>query len=134
MKLLIVLFSLLLSIVASASEIKVLEIEGRKAGSGSLVTRFDVNLSDETVAVTLKVIKRVRGKNPYTTTRKFSKVVPELAINDKILELNIDGKITDCGTMGLTSVFKRPVLRLTGKCDIIAKRINGKVVVDLVSE
>lgn len=130
----IVLVSLMVSVPTLASEIKVLEIEGRAAGRGSLITRFDVNLSDDTVAVSLKVINRVGGKNPHTTTRKFSKVVPELSLNDKTLEVNIDGKITDCGTMGLTSVFKRPVLRLSGKCDIVARRINGKVIVELVSE
>jgi hypothetical protein len=134
MKKFIVALSILTSFAASASEIKVMDLDARTAGRGSLSTRFDVNLQDGTADLRLTVSRRHGGKNPHTTTRRFSKNVPELSLKDKTLELNIDGKITDCGTMGETRVFNRPVLRLSGKCEVVAKRVNGGVVVLLTAE
>lgn len=134
MKKLIVSLSLLMSFAASAAEIKVLEIDAKTAGKGSLTTRFDVNLENDTAAVSVKITRTHGGKNPYTTTRKFSKDVVELSLKDKTLELSIDGKIVDCGTMGVTRVFSRPVLKLSGKCDVVAKRVNGNIVVSLIAE
>jgi hypothetical protein len=36
--------------------------------------------------------------------------------------------------MGVTRVFKIPTLKLSGKCDLVSKRVNGKVVVSLIAE
>ena len=134
MKTFIVSLSLLVSFAAAASEIKVLDIDAKTAGRGSLTTRFEVNLQDESAGVSVRITKRTHGKNPYTTSRKFSKSVPELALNGKTLELSVDGKIVDCGTMGVTSILSRPVLKLSGKCDVVAKRVNGQVEVTIVAE
>ena len=134
MKKFILSLSLLLSVAASAAEIKVLDIDAKTAGKGSLTTRFEVNLQDDTAGVSVRITKRHGGKNPYTTSRSFEKTVPELALNDKNLELTVDAKTVVCGTMGVTNVFNRPVLRLSGNCDVVARRVNGSVVVSVVAE
>jgi hypothetical protein len=134
MKKLIFSLSLLLSVAASASEIKVLDIDAKTAGRGSLTTRFEVNLQDDSAGVSVRITKKNGGKNPYTTSRTFEKTVPELALNEKNLELTVDGKTVVCGTMGVTNVFNRPVLRLSGKCDVVATRVAGRVVVSVVAE
>ncbi len=134
MKKFIVSLSVLMSFASFASEINVLKIDAKSAGRGSLTTRFVVNLSDDTAGVSVKVTRRTGGKNPHTTSRSFKKIVPELVLNGDTLELNVDGKIVDCGTMGETRILKLPVLKLSGNCDVVAKRVKGDVVVSIVAE
>lgn len=134
MKAFIASLALVMSFAAAASEIKVLDIDARTAGKGSLSTKFAVFLEDDSSGVSVKISKRHGGKNPYTTTKTFTKSVPELSLKGKVLELSIDGKTVDCGTMGVTSILSRPTLKLSGKCDVVAKRVNGAVQVSIVAE
>lgn len=134
MKNLIVALSLLTSFASFASEIDVLKVEARAAGRGKLITKFVVNVADNTAGVSVKVVRKYGGKNPHTSTRTFKTDVSELSLNGDKLELNIDGKVVDCGTMGVTRILKLPVLKLSGNCDVVAKRVNGAVVVSVVAE
>lgn len=135
MKSIIALMTILASLAVSASEIQVMKINARKAGYGSLSSRFEVNLSDSTAGVSVKITRRKRGKTGTTTTsRSFEKVVSDLSLNGDVLELNVDGNVVNCGTMGVTRVFKVPTLYLSGNCEVVAKRVKGDVIVSIVSE
>jgi len=130
MKSFIVITTLLASISAFAAELPVMEVSSAKA-RGTLSTRFEVNLQDGTAGVSLTATKSVmRGRGHHVITKTFEKVVPELAlVNDKLMLGEVE-----CGTMGETRIFRRPVLNLSGKCDIVAKREGSVVKVSIVTE
>jgi hypothetical protein len=131
---LLTLVLLVLSFSALAAETKVMSV---KAGRGALSTKFVVDLNDQIHGVSLTVTKRVGSpKNRRTVVRTFFKAVPELVLNGDALEMNIDGVVVECGIMGETRVFRLPVLRLNGNCDLIAKRNaqNANVEVTLITK
>lgn len=131
MKSLIVITTLLASICASAAELPVLNVNSAKVRGANLSTRFEVNLQDGTAGVSLTAMKIVHmGRGQHVSNKTWEKVVPELAlVNDKLMLGEVE-----CGTMGETRVFRRPVLNLSGKCDIVAKRTGSKVSVSIVTE
>ena len=132
MKTLIVIAALLSSVVVSAAELTVLSIPAKKLMRSNLTTRFEVNLQDGTAGVSLTAMKMVRrGRSRHMSSKTFEAMVPELALVDKTLVLSANGETVDCGTMGVTRIVKRPVLLLTGNCDVITKR-EGAVVKVLV--
>lgn len=134
MKTMIAIVTILASMAVSASEVQVMKVDANKAGRGTLNTRFEVNLNDATAGVAVRITKRSGGKNHYTTSRDFEVIVPDLSLNGDILELNVDGKVVNCGTMGVSRIFKIPTLNLSGNCDVVAKRVKGDVVVSIVTE
>jgi hypothetical protein len=134
MKSFILCCSLLVSIAASASELEVLKVPAREAGKGSLSTRFEVDLSNQTVGVSVKVTHKTGGKTPYTTFRLFEANVPALSLVGQNVEFTQDGKSTVCGTMGVSRILKVPTLKLSGDCDVVASRVNGNVIVKIVTE
>lgn len=131
MKSFILVTTLLASICASAAEVSVMDINNSKAVNAQLSSRFEVNLEDGTAGVSVSATKWVRrGREKVAKTVTFEKLVPELAlVNDKLMLGDID-----CGTMGETRVFRRPVLNLSGKCDIVTKREGKTVKVSIVTE
>lgn len=131
MKAFIVLATLAASLSAFAAELPVMEVNSLKTRGAQLSTRFEVNLQDGTAGVSLTATKMVHmGRNHHISTKTWEKAVPELAlVNDKLMLGDVD-----CGTMGETRVFRRPVLNLSGKCDVVAKRVNGIVKVSIVTE
>jgi hypothetical protein len=131
---LLALVMLVLSFSAVAAETKVMSV---KAGRGALSTKFVVDLNEQIHGVSLTVTKRVGSpKNRRTVVRTFFKAVPELVLNGDALEMNIDGVVVECGIMGETRVFRLPVLKLNGNCDLIAKRNtnNSQVEVSLITK
>lgn len=130
MKSFIVLITLAASLSALAAELPVMEVSSAKA-RGTLSTRFEVNMQDGTAGVSMTSTKIVQwGRGQHVITKTFEKVVPELAlVNDKLMLGEVE-----CGTMGETRVFRRPVLNLSGKCDIVAKREGATVKVSIVTE
>lgn len=134
MKIILSVITILASMAVSASEVQVMKVNANKAGRGTLSTRFEVNLNDNTAGVSVRVTKRTHGKTPHTTSRNFEVIVPDLSLNGDILELNVDGKVVNCGTMGVSRIFKIPTLNLSGNCDVVASRVKGDVVVTIVTE
>lgn len=131
MKSLIVLTTLAASLTAFAAELPVMEVNSMKTRGASLSTRFEVNLQDGTAGVSLTATKMVHmGRGQHVQMKTWEKEVAELSLVDGKLML---GSI-ECGTMGETRVFRRPVLNLSGKCDVVAKRENGVVKVSIVTE
>lgn len=132
MKTFIVIAALLSSVAVSAAELTVLSVPTSKLVRSTLSTRFEVNLQDGTAGVSLTASKMVhRGRNSHRVSKTFEAMVPELSLVDKTLVLNTNGESVECGTMGETRIFKRPVLLLNGNCDVITKR-EGAVVKVLV--
>lgn len=132
MKSFIVVAALLSSFAVSAAELTVMSVPTKKLVRSNLTTRFEVNLEDGTAGVSLTATRMVRrGRNSQMTSKTFEATVPELSLVDKTLVLNSNGESVECGTMGVTRVFKRPVLLLNGNCDVITKR-EGAVVKVLV--
>lgn len=132
MKSLIILTTLAASLTAFAAELPVMEVQSAQIRRGaSLSTRFEVNLQDGTAGVSLTATKMVhRGRTSHMTSKTFEKLVPELAlVNDKLMLGEVE-----CGTMGETRVFRRPVLNLSGKCDVVAKKEGSVVKVSIVTE
>lgn len=134
MKSFIVIATMLCSMVASAAELEVMKVSAQKA-RGALNTRFEVNLNDGTAGVSLTATRMIGGpRNRHAISKTFEKAVPELALVGDTLVLTANGESVDCGTMGETRIFKRPVLNLSGKCDVVAKRVGSQVVVSIVTE
>lgn len=132
MKSFIVVAALLSSFAVSAAELTVMSVPTKKLVRSTLTTRFEVNLEDGTAGVSLTASRMVRrGRDTHMRTKTFEAQVPELSLIDKTLVLNSNGETVECGTMGVTRVFKRPVLLLNGNCDVITKR-EGAVVKVLV--
>jgi hypothetical protein len=131
MKSFILITTLLASICASAAEVSVMDINSSKVVNAQLSSRFEVNLQDGSAGVSVSATKWVRrGREKVAKTVTFEKLVPELAlVNDKLMLGDIE-----CGTMGETRVFRRPVLNLSGKCDIVTKREGKTVKVSIVTE
>lgn len=131
MKSLIVLTTLAASLSAFAAELPVMDVNSTKTRGAALSTRFEVNLQDGTAGVSLTATKSVHmGRSHRVSYKTWEKIVPELAlVNDKLMLGDVE-----CGTMGETRIFRRPVLNLSGKCDVVAKRENGIVKVSIVTE
>lgn len=131
MKAFIVLTTLAASLTAFAAELPVMEVNSIKTRGASLSTRFEVNLQDGTAGVSLTATKSVHmGRSHRVSTQTWEKEVAELALVDGKLML---GSI-ECGTMGETRIFRRPVLNLSGNCDVVAKRVNSVLKVSIVTE
>ena len=132
MKALLLTIALVTSFSAFAAELTVLKIADTR---GSISTRFEVNLEDGTAGVSATIARRAgSSRNRHTSYKTFETVVAELSLNGKDLEFNKDGVSTVCGTMSVTRVFKIPTLILSGKCDLEASRVNGKILVKLITE
>ncbi len=131
MKSFILITTLLASICVSAAEVSVMDINSSKVVNAQLSSRFEVNLQDGSAGVSVSATKWIRrGREKVAKTVTFEKLVPELAlVNDKLMLGDIE-----CGTMGETRVFRRPVLNLSGKCDIVTKREGKTVKVSIVTE
>lgn len=130
---LLTLVLLAFSFSALAAETKVMSVSAKVAGHGALSTKFVVDLNNQIHGVSLTITKRVgTARHRRTTTKTFFKAVPDLVLNGDSLEMNIDGTVIECGIMGETRVFRLPVLKLNGNCDLIAKRLpNSNVEVSL---
>lgn len=131
MKSLLLTAALLASFSASALELKVMDVSAAKA-LGTKTTRFEVNLNDGTAGVSLTATRHMHRRGAISRT--FEKLVPELSLVGNDLVLTAEGQTITCGTMGETRIFKRPVLNLSGNCDIVTKRNGNKISVILVAE
>lgn len=131
MKAFIVLTTLAASLSTFAAELPVMEVNSAKVRGASLSTRFEVNLQDGSAGVSVSATKWVRrGRTKVAKTVTFEKLVPELAlVNDKLMLGDVE-----CGTMGETRVFRRPVLNLSGNCDIVTSRAGSVLKVSIVTE
>ena len=134
MKSFFVAAALLSSFAVSAAELTVMKVPANKV-RGLTTTRFEVNLQDGTAGVSLTATKRVmRGRGYRTISKTFEAAVPELALVDKTLVLTTSTESVECGTMGETRILKRPVLLLSGNCDIITKKVGQEVNVIVVTK
>lgn len=135
MKALIASAMLLASVGVSAIEIKVMEIPAAKLRNSMLSTRFNINLDDGTAAVALKATRHIGSpKNRTTITKSFEREVPALKLEGQDLVLNAGFTPVVCGSMGETRILKRPVLKLSGNCDIITRKTGKTVSVIIVAE
>lgn len=127
--------SMFLSMAVSAAELKVMDIPSDSLNYEThLNPTFKVKPSSE-VAVLVTAITTIGwGDNQTTTTEYFEQNVPELSMNEKVLEANIDGEVVNCGYMTVSPVFKRPVLKLNGNCVIRIKRTLRTAEVFLVTK
>jgi len=131
MKAFIALLTLASSLTALAAELPVMAVKAADVRGSRLSTRFEVNLQDGTAGISLTARKTVhRGRGQHVESKTYEKLVPELAlVNDKLMLGDVE-----CGTMGETRIFKRPVLNLSGKCDVVAIRSGSVVKVSIVTE
>lgn len=126
MKKLVLITGLLTAMTATAGELKVMDLPSSSMAGGHVTTRFEVNQLEGTAGVSATITKRRPGRGGGTThTKTFEKEVPELSMIDGALTLNVDGVSVVCGTMGVTRIFKRPVLNLNGNCDLESRRIRS---------
>ena len=124
MKSLILVTSLFASLAVSAAELKVIDVPSTKMPYGHVDTKFEVNLKEGTAGVSA-TFKKVRPrKHPRIQVTSFESIVPELSMVGDDLMLDIDGTSVTCGTMGITRVFKLPVLKLNGNCLLESKRVK----------
>lgn len=79
-----------------------------------------------------------RTVREYRTIYNHTEQIPNLVLEgDKMIYHGSTGAV-DCGTLGLSRVFRRPTLYLTGNCNlnshILFDRADKKVVVDFVAK
>ncbi len=122
MKSLILVATLFASLAVSAGELKVIDVPSMKMPMGHINTKFTVDFKEGTVGVTATHKKTRPGKHPRTQVTSFEAIVPELSMVGDDLVLDVDGTSIICGTMGVTNVFKLPVLKLNGNCSLETKR------------
>lgn len=126
MKKLALFTGLFASLAVSAGEILVMDLPSNKISNGHVTTRFEINHHDGTAGVVATLTKRHPGRGGgHTTTKHFEKMVPELSMQSDSFLLNVEGQSILCGTMGESRVFRRPVLKLNGNCDLVTKRISS---------
>lgn len=132
MKTVLAVAMILSSFTTFAAEQKVLEVSRDKVQGMRLSTRFEVNIAENIIGVSLTGAKTVGGpRNHHTVHKTFEAVVPELSLAGDDLLLN---NAINCGTMGKTRVFKIPVLKLSGACELSIRKSKEKVEVFLVTE
>ena len=125
MKKLVLMTTLFASLAVSAGELKVMDLPSSEMAHGHVTTRFEIDLNSGTAGVSATVTRRKPGRGGGTTyTHTRENVVPELSMVGGTLALNVDGVSVDCGTMGVTIIFKRPVLNLNGNCDLDTRRVK----------
>jgi hypothetical protein len=129
MKLIFALVILGTSFLVQATELPVMEVNAIELRKFRLSTRFEVNLESRAVGVSLTGTREV-GRSERTVTRTFEKEVSELTLVDDKLML---GDV-ECGTMGETRIFRRPVLHLSGKCEIKVNRTKEMIKVFIVTK
>ncbi len=127
---------LILSFSAIAAEVAVMEVDVvRLRSSDELNTRILVDSSTGEGSVELKVqrrhVRHVRhhgGGNETVTTilRKSAKVEGLYLEGDKLIFHGVE-----CGTYGVSRIFRIPTLYLSGKCDTSVRRsiVNGNNIV-----
>ncbi len=124
MRSLIFVASLFASLAVSAGELKVIDVPSTKMPYGHVDTKFEVNLKEGTAGVSATFKKIRPRKHPRIQVTSFESIVPELSMVGDDLILDIDGTSVTCGTMGITRVFKLPVLKLNGNCILESKRVR----------
>jgi hypothetical protein len=105
-----------------AAELVALDLPASKVGPGVKGAYFEVGANGE-AGVRLQVFHHRHMNSEH---KSFEAVVPELTwVSDKLM---LNG-VVDCGTMGISRVFKIPTLNLSGNCDLevrIVKTEAGK--------
>jgi hypothetical protein len=155
------LFSVLLLAVSlvNAAEIRVLEAElpHRSFMQARVNAHFYMDMNTHEGFVTVQVTEQVPdfGRSGYcdmdphgnrcvphghpqpNRIQIFSqkvKVDGLMLMGDKVIYHGAEGDVV-CGTMGVSRVFKRPTIYLSGKCilsgKIVGRRSNSRVIVDL---
>lgn len=125
MKKLVLVTSLFASLAVSAAELKVMDLPSLEMSHGHVTTRFEIDHSSGAAGVSATVTRKRPGRGGGTSyTRTHEKEVPELSMVGGTLFLNVDGVSVDCGSMGVTRIFKRPILNLNGNCDLETRRVK----------
>ncbi len=124
MKSLILVTCLFASMAVSAGELTVIDVPSLKMPFGHYDTKFEVNLKEGTAGVSVTHKKVRPGKHPRVRYTTFEEIVPELSMVGDDLVLDIDGSSIICGTMGVTNVFKLPVLKLNGNCLLKTQKVK----------
>lgn len=78
-----------------------------------------------------------RTSTEYRTIYNHTELIPNLVLEgDKMIYHGNNGAV-DCGTLGLSRVFRRPTIYLSGKCKLTSRtltdRAERKVVVDFLA-
>lgn len=163
MKMFIMTALLLSSFVANAAEVNVLEADIRVFDTfrTHVDSRFhiDTNTNEGYVKVSVREDQIIyNGGNsggyydqygrwhpiptpPQTTSinimNKTVKVEGLSLVGNKVIYQGAEGEV-DCGTMGVSRVFKVPTLYLNGNCklesDLVHTRTGSKVVVTLITK
>jgi hypothetical protein len=135
MKLLGMILVLSCSLSALASETVVLEVSSTKIRGSQLVPRFEVNLEDGSAGASLTATRVVHmGRHTRTVSKRFEALIPGLTLNEDVLTFSSAEGSVDCGTMGVTRIFKRPLLNLNGDCKLVTKRVGNKVQLLLITK
>ena len=135
MKFLGIMLFLFCSLSALASETVVLEVASKKIRGSQLLPRFEVNLEDGSAGASLTATREVRrGRHSRTVLKRFEALIPGLMLNQDVLTYTSAAGPVDCGTMGVTRIFKRPVLNLNGDCKLVTKRVGNKVQLLLITK
>lgn len=128
MKKLALFTTLFASLAVSAGEIMVMDMPSNKISNGHVTTRYEINHRDGSAGVVATLTKRRPGRGGgHTITKHFEKLVPELSMQGGSFVLDVEGQSIVCGTMGESRVFRRPVLKLNGNCDLVTKRVSSNV-------
>lgn len=111
--------SLIFTLTAFAAEIPVMEVKGARYYN-NIDTKIKVDLSSGEGSVRLKLSKKVctrGGCRSRPILSKEAKVEGLFLQGDKLI-FRGEAADVDCGTMGVSRVFKIPTLFLSGKCDV----------------
>lgn len=128
MKKLTVLALALVSTLANAEVVKILDAElpiSHQASSSSYATFFINQQTGEGFArVTTTDFPASSDDVPSIIYSKTVKIENLMLMGDQVVYQGAEGNV-DCGKMGVTRVFKKPTLLLSGNCSLKTKTTYG---------
>lgn len=134
--------------LVNAAEVTVLETElytGMDSFNTFVQSKFYMDQQTGEGYVKVSVIEEysfpMDPRDPWNRNRSFRQIFQDTVrveglelVGDKVIFNSPEGEV-ECGTMGVSRVFKRPTIYLSGNCDLYGRTVGNwnhrKVIVTL---
>ena len=135
MKRLVILTLALASTLANAEVVKIVDATLSHSGSTSTFSRFfmDQNSGEGYAQVATTYYPASSDDVPSIIFSKTVKIENLMLMGDQVVYRGTEGDV-NCGTLGVSRIFKKPTLNLTGNCLFKTKTDGNKLEVFFVTK
>ena len=135
MKKLTVLALALVSTLANAEIVKIADATLSHSGSTSTFTRFfmDQNSGEGYAKIATTYYPASSDDVPTVIFSKTVKIENLMLMGDQVVYRGTEGDV-NCGTLGVSRIFKKPTINLTGNCSFESKTAGNKLEVFFVTK